>query len=287
MTEMRDTRTSRRRFLRDAGAATAGAAAASSIAVLLDDGTRVAREVVYTTAGNYDIAKFGAVPDDATHGVAEAIDAAVRDGGGVVHVPTGTWRISGPVEVPSNVTVRGAGVLGSTLRFDGAGGIVHARGVSGATLEQFTVEGAGLSYPAGASYCIVRRLRIRDAPGTALSIEGVVDRLYVDDVNVESAGAHGVDVATRDATSLFVSALSVGGFGRGGVAGEPCGLQLRARAHVSQVHVEPVGRGQVGIAFGPGSEYSTLTNWFVGLDGGLALRGDDRPGVQIGPGSAR
>ena len=56
---------------------------------------------------------FGAVPEDDkddTAPIQSAIRAVAKRGGGIVELPRGRFRLSGEIDVPSNVTLRGAGM---------------------------------------------------------------------------------------------------------------------------------------------------------------------------------
>ncbi len=74
----------------------------------------------------HNVRDFGALGDskaDDTAAFQNALDAARRDGGGIVFVPTGNYRIEGHLSVPDNVTLEGvfraptarSQFLGSTL----------------------------------------------------------------------------------------------------------------------------------------------------------------------------
>ena len=61
-------------------------------------------------SGRYDVRDFGAVGDgktDDTGAFQKALDAAGRDGGGVVAVPRGSFLFAGHLEVPGAVTLAG------------------------------------------------------------------------------------------------------------------------------------------------------------------------------------
>lgn len=95
------------------------------------------------------ITDFGAVPDsDAPQTIAiqRAIDAVAADGGGILHIPRGTF-VSGTVRLASRLTLRldeGAVLLGSSdiadydARYWGGGFIVCA------DLDAITIEGPGV-----------------------------------------------------------------------------------------------------------------------------------------------
>src|SRR3954454_14729109 len=79
-------------------------------------------------AGEFDITKYGATPDDATDDTAaiwRALSACGDAGGGTVTVPAGTFIVSRQksetpiLEIPSNTTFRGVGDQ-SVLKFSDA-----------------------------------------------------------------------------------------------------------------------------------------------------------------------
>jgi hypothetical protein len=81
-----------------------------------------------SAAGDFDITKYGATPDDATDdtlAISRALSACRDAGGGTVVVPTGTFIVSrqkseSPIlEVPSQTTFRGVGEK-SVLKFAAA-----------------------------------------------------------------------------------------------------------------------------------------------------------------------
>lgn len=64
---------------------------------------------------DFDIRKFGATSADATVGIAKAIEACAKAGGGRVVIPEGRW-VTGAVHLKSNVNLHLA--AGATLAFD-------------------------------------------------------------------------------------------------------------------------------------------------------------------------
>jgi hypothetical protein len=310
---------SRRQLLGYAGAAAIGATVAGTVAVVASGsdgsdssdggapGTTTSSAEGSSTTGpssiptvprralvdGYLVTDFGATPDDAAGGVNGAIAAAARDGGGVVRVPDGQWTLHEPVQVPANVTLAGQSMLGTVLRAAGAATVVaHAANVEGATVENLTVDGGGaartgIAYTGGARYCALRRVRVSGVRGPGVQLQGGrVDRMYLEDLFVSEVDGHGVDVDVDDATSLFVTGLAVVGFGRGS-APPAYGIALRARAHLCQVDIEGVQAGHVGVGFLPGSDYSTLTGFYIGLDGGVGHTGSVAHKIAIGNGSVR
>jgi hypothetical protein len=312
--QARQTGVSRRRLLGYAGAAALGATVAGTIAVVADDGSggHPAATTAPTApsgsartppssssasgrvlADGYLVTDYGATPEAAAAGINAAVAAAARDGGGVVRVPDGRWMLREPVALPANVTLAGQSIVGTVLQAAGAAVVVaHAANVEGATVENLSVDGhesagAGIAYTNGARYCALRRVRVSGVRGPGVHFQGgTLDRMYLEDLYVSEVAGHGVDVDVDDATSLFVTGIAITAFGRG-IAPPAYGVALHARAHLCQVDIEGVREGQVGIAFLPGSDYSTLTGFYVGLDGGVAHSGSAQRKVAIGNGSVR
>ena len=58
----------------------------------------------------FNIADYGAVPnhgDDCTLALKSAIDAASKNGGGIVYVPCGRFQVTGTIDIPPHVLLRG------------------------------------------------------------------------------------------------------------------------------------------------------------------------------------
>jgi hypothetical protein len=297
------TRPSRRRFLRDAGFGAAGIAVGAGSATLLRDDEPEPEprpsEPPQPVADTYLIQDYGASEDDAWRGISSAIAAAAANGGGVVHIPPGEWVVRDSVVLRSNVTLRGATMLGSVLkRAPGGAGdtadvVAHEVDVTGATVENLTLDGGfvpdgetsgrGLAYPQGAGYCVVRRLLVKNVAHSGVVLEsGSFSCVFLQDVYVEGVGGHGLAVGTST-DSVFVTGLSVRGFGS--LAAGSRGVVTSGRCHLNQVHIEPVAAGRVGVEFLPGSESSTLSNYFIQLDGGEAFADVER--AELGSGSVR
>lgn len=226
--------------------------------------------------------------------------AAGRDPGGTVALTTGTFCLDRPLVVRSHVRVVGASLVDTRLVGSGRRPTVRfEHGAEGAAVEQLTIDGragarlADRAAPAVAlrgdtAFCALRRLRIVDAAGDGLRIvEGAHRHLSLDEVWVERCGRHGVVLDAPDGGPLFLSSLSVDGIGFDPAADPAVALLLRARAQVSQLSVELVRPGQVGVTFGPASEGSAVSPWFLRVaEGGRAFAGRARrPGVVVGVGS--
>ncbi len=83
-----------------------------SIGLLIASWASAAEPVVMTANGTYNVreAPFNAAGNGATDDTAAfqaAMNAAANDGGGVVTVPAGKYRIATHLTVPANVTLEG------------------------------------------------------------------------------------------------------------------------------------------------------------------------------------
>lgn len=302
---------SRRRFLHHLGSGLAGAGLGAAAALVAtrdpsahtpllvppgSDGPTPTTAPLPPVADTFVITDHGATPDNADDGLARAIAAAADQGGGVVHVPAGEWTITRAVEVPSNVTLRGVTMLASTLRLSGVDDVVRTHpAVEGATVENLTLDGGidaigiesgghGLSVPDGAAFCVVRRVLVRRVARSAISLEGApTSWIYLQDLVLDAIGAHGIRIEPGEARGLFASGLAVGSFGV--AAPGAAAVRTARRIHLDQVHVDRVGEERVGVAFLPGSDGSTLANFYLRLDGGTALAGEER--AHVGAGSTQ
>lgn len=69
----------------------------------------------------YDVTDFGAKADgsDASGAIQAALDKAAADGGGTVYIPRGIYSIKTTLVKPAKVSIQGAGMNITTLRWDG------------------------------------------------------------------------------------------------------------------------------------------------------------------------
>lgn len=230
-----------------------------------------------------------------------------RDPGGTVRLAAGTYGLERALTLRSHVTLQGGSLVTSVLTRVTASPIPMvrlARDAEGSTLENLTIDGGvrdhalpdpGDHYPGlvllgSARFCTVRRCRIRHTAGDGLRAKmGRYEQLYLDELWIERCGRHGLAIsADRASRGLFLSAISVGEFGA--TTDRPtAGLVLQARAHVSQLSIDPVRSGQTGVQFGPNSEYTTVSPYFLGVDaGGRAFAGlDHRAGIVVGTGTVQ
>lgn len=279
-------RIDRRGLLRGTGLAVGAAAVAATVAE-----PAWAGELRPPEDGGADRADV-AVPDlsggDPTGAIKRAIASVESAGGGVVYLEAGEHEITADLVVPGLVSLRGMSMTGTRLLMAG-NTVVHPADVEGAGVENLTIEGAGqgLRYDGPASYCVARRLRLVDCDGEGIALRGTrYERLFLEDLYIDRCGSHGIDLDPVDgSTSVFMSGLSIGtvGSGEGGAADA---MRLAGRCHLSQVQIGPVRTGGVGVRFRPGSDFTTLTGYYLRLEGGIAFDGhDDREGIALGAGS--
>ncbi|MCM1036323.1 MAG: discoidin domain-containing protein [Bacteroides sp.] len=88
--------------------------------------TRPSRAALYVATES----RFGAEPvtlfdnlktaKDNTRAIQDALDLAAAEGGGIVYLPTGHYRVDGTITIPSGVELKGSGDLMSTPKNNGA-----------------------------------------------------------------------------------------------------------------------------------------------------------------------
>jgi parallel beta-helix repeat protein len=92
--------------------------------------------------GVFNVLAFGAKGDgvtDDTVAVQAALDQANSDGGGVVYLPEGTYRITASLVAKSNVTLQGPGGRAATIKQDNNVNLSMLINDTAADLENFTV----------------------------------------------------------------------------------------------------------------------------------------------------
>lgn len=214
------------------------------------------------------------LPDFSTGPTAGAIqtsiDAASAAGGGTVVLPADDYLLESDLRLPANVGLRGMSWSGTALQSaDGEPrAIVVEDGAEGVSIESLTAP--TIRFGAAASYCVLRRVRVLVAPSHAVELPAdVAHHLSIEQVTIEGCGGDGIRHTASDAQGVFLSEVSITGFGS--AVDDACGIRVGGRAHLSQIHVEPVGAGQTGVGFEAGSDYSTLTNYTMRLAGGRAV----------------
>jgi hypothetical protein len=232
--------------------------------------------------------------EGAEHAVAiqTVMDRVADQGGGVVILPAAELVLDRTLRVPSHVTLRGIGVPGTLLVAaedlrDPL--VVVAAGAEGVALESLVLDAGGraangVRFDGPATYCIGRRVRVHGTTGEGVVLaEGPYRYLSFEQLAIHDARSDAFRLATAECTSVFLSEISIGAFGRG--SERSAGLRLGGRCHVSQISIDPVGEGQVGVLFAEGSDGSTLTNYYVRSEGGIAHEAEGSVAVAVGQGA--
>jgi hypothetical protein len=241
--------------------------------------------------------------DDAPS-IQAAIDTAADAGGGTVVIPAGRWKVGAPLRLRENVTLRGVTVTASVLRrTDGAGPVVEVGGaadpggVEGWAIECLTLDGGGralhgILVSGDSRFGIVRRAWVRDVAHDGVRVQGgAIQHLCVEALTVEHCGRAGLTLRADPAaaTGIFLSEIAVHDFGRRrGTGPEYAAVRLGARCIVTQLHIEPVAAGRVGLLLGAGSDHTSVTGLYVGSRGGApCLVSDGVAGTTVGTPSVR
>jgi hypothetical protein len=171
------------------------------------------------------------------------------------------------------VTLRGTTITGCVLDAPDAPDGLVVQDADGWAVEHLTFSGAGLLVTGGTRFGIIRRAWVRDVGGAGLCCEGgTIEHLCVESLAVERCGASGVAIAgDADSAGIFLSELSVREFGLQREPGLPyAAVHLQTRCIVTQLHVEPVNDGQVGLLLDSGSDHTAISGLYVGCRGGRA-----------------
>ncbi|UGS36850.1 glycoside hydrolase family 55 protein [Capillimicrobium parvum] len=222
--------------------------------------------------------------DDDAPAIQAALDAAHGNGGGTVVIPPGRWLVGGPLRVPDNVTLRGVTITASILRRTGGDGpMVEVSAPAGDApaegwaVECLTLDGAGSGATCGIEVCgaarygIIRRVWIRNVAHDGLRCSGgTLEHLCVEGLTLERCGRTGASLLSDDGSAgVFLSEVSVRDFGlRRGTGPAYAGVRLGMRCIISQLHIEPVPPGRVGLLFGAGSDHASVSGLYVGTRGG-------------------
>ncbi|MBN0040255.1 right-handed parallel beta-helix repeat-containing protein [Cellulosimicrobium cellulans] len=156
---------------------------------------------VAITGGTFNVLAYGAVANgatDCTNAFQDTVNAAAAAGGGVVYVPSGTYYLSGVVQLADDITVRGdgdttvlskRGAVSSGVIFQGASGSAqgYGAGPSRVVLERFRAVG---SYAAAQTGCVAQLHHCRDV---------VVRDVVVDEL---IGGGHAFDLMGCDTVTF-------------------------------------------------------------------------------------
>ena len=172
--------------------------------------TRPARKALYVATN----ARFGAVPlslfddltsaGDNTQAIQSALDAAGADGGGVVYLPTGHYRVNGTLTIPSGVELKGSGDLMTVPKANGTVlETYHGEGNEAATPFITMERGSGLrgitiNYPNQTSPVAVKKY--------PYAVRGNAD-VYICNLAIRAA-YRGVDLFTNKCDNHYVDYLA-------------------------------------------------------------------------------
>lgn len=213
------------------------------------------------------------------------LDRAAKEGGGSVLLPAGVWPISASLRLPDNVTLRGVSNTASVLRrVEGDGPCIEFGKRNGTTLgegcaiESLTLDGrngrgeptaCGVLIHGGAAYGIVRHVRISNMRGDGIRCEGgPIDCLYLEGISIESCLGSSIYLQSHPSSSgIFLSDVSIRN-ANPIRSSRPYAVWLRGRCMISQLQVDRVRFGHVGVFFDEGSEFSSVNGLFVGGDQG-------------------
>lgn len=178
---------------------------------------------------------YGVVADggaDHLPAINSLISTAATAGGGIVLLPPGTMKVSGSVEMASNVTLRGHGwtsVLRLTTNIDDCG-VIQFGAVANISIEDLKIEGDGArlharnigilgKIPGGYSNVEVRNVWIDAVDFIGIAIFGSENRssatedIRILDCRVSNTGGHGV-IAQWGVDRCRIERCVVSGYGQ-------------------------------------------------------------------------
>lgn len=169
--------------------------------------------------------------DDDTTPIVDAIAAVSTAGGGVVWFPTGAYKITAMIVVPSNVWLRGAGA-NSIIRL-GANGLYGVVSLDNATSRNGILDlaidgqkaahtGTGFGVVIGSDDSVVQRVRVFDTINNGVEVGGA-DRVRVLDCDFDGSNSNAIRFANSSHDGLIrgnnVRNCKYGIFGYGGSDG--------------------------------------------------------------------
>jgi hypothetical protein len=168
---------------------------------------------ITATDSPYNADNTGTV--DAKAAIQSAMDATPS--GQVCSLPAGTYDVSGPLDVPSNITVRGAGVNQTIINITGAGAGLFRFGTSGAgfdpttyteTISSGATDGStSIVVSDGTSFTTGDLVVISETNGTNVSqVGGLGTATWVDGWNTSGDRARGQIV---EVTNIATNTLTI------------------------------------------------------------------------------
>jgi hypothetical protein len=254
-----------------------------------------------------DPCRLALAPDRDNFAVIQsALNAAGRNGGGTVLVPPGNWPIGSTLYLPDNVALNGAGITASALKAVGIAApeaLVSPRNQNsvGWAIESLTLDAGagpgivtgaafGIAVKSSASFGIVRRVRVRNVALDAIRVAGkAFHNIFIEQISFGWCGRSSLMIeASDEASGLFLSEISAGLFGCAEEYRHSTAIHLKARCHISQLHIDQVRDGQIGVLFDEGSDHSLLSGFYVGLYGGAPrVTARQVKGIQVSAESVR
>lgn len=222
----------------------------------------------FKNAPIYDVTAWGATGDGSTDdalAIQDAIDAASANGGGLVFVPGGTYRIGTTLTLKHNVRLSGAGRWATTLLLDGAvdANLVHVpTNENQTTISNLTLDGNKANNTVGACYRVsgynwrakMNDVAIRNAPGDGIVYEnGGTDVPYepmLRDVDVGLCANHGVVVNCYDLDILNIYSHENGGHGLDVTKGVDSAFHLHCYDNTHGLRIRGGGEGRYYNYFG-------------------------------------
>jgi hypothetical protein len=186
-------------------------------------------------AALYNVFDFGAVADatvtDNTSAIQNALDKAAQDGGGIVFLPPGKYKVSGNLTVPTGVELKGASDLASVPK--GPGSILEAYAGKGnpdgtpfiRLSERSGIRGLTIDYPEQLTSLLP------DIPAYPYTIQGMGKDIYIVNIGIRAA-YNGLDLFSYKCDNHYVDYLAGHAFrnairvGGGSENGRVCNMQF-------------------------------------------------------------
>ncbi|NKE77532.1 hypothetical protein [Ochrobactrum sp. MC-1LL] len=295
-------------------------------------------------------AKADGVSDDAP-AFRACRDYMVAMGGGVIDAPMELYtfksvematyyqlRTSAPpivsvipvfIMLPARISIKGGGKNHTKFKMENVGSVnfgIFPRDYSDGVISDFELEGFGsnvgnfhgiffgpeVNYNGVSDNVTLRNLFIHDVSSYGIGQNMQVDRVRIENVDVQDTGADGIDWKVHGpyiqnpvpiSRGVFMENISVRRFGQRAGAGTPSGIGIRGAANLNNITIYEIPDDMPGIDFVPGiavadrgefrqaSAMSTLSNWYC--EGAnpkgtaIAVRSWSSFAVNIGQGTAK
>lgn len=269
----------------------------------------------------FNVKAYGAVGDDSnddTSAIQAAIDAASSNDGGVVYLPSGTYRITSALELHSGVTLRGDGCAGYTgsanvnlaLEVPVAATVIHqvtndvdaiSNDTEGAdfdlrhvTIEDLMITGTGSGTGNGINlgwgtdgrlaYLTFKNVHVYNFGNDGLRLQTPIVS-HFDTVVSQSNGQHGFNLYYAGTSCAFTSCFAMGNGGAGFFVGgdSPSGaayLSFNACAtDFNDIGYHIVNSQTVALQ-GCGSEYSTTNALVIDASNTIVVNGFEAIGTE-------